>query len=81
MSGIDPNSPAGKAIAQQLDNPGQYSISQLYADFNSEYMLLQPSGASLRILGGRIQRECVCVCVCERERESPMIGTETNNSQ
>lgn len=38
MSGIDPNSPAGKAIANQLDNPGDYSISQLYADFMSRYL-------------------------------------------
>ncbi|KAH8908608.1 hypothetical protein BR93DRAFT_976753 [Coniochaeta sp. PMI_546] len=35
MSGVDPNSPAGKAIANQLDNPGDYSISQLYADFTT----------------------------------------------
>lgn len=39
MSGVDPNSPAGKAIANQLDNPGDYSISQLYADFTSKYLI------------------------------------------
>jgi hypothetical protein len=38
MSGVDPNSPAGQAIAKQLDNPGDYSISQLYADFTSKYL-------------------------------------------
>jgi hypothetical protein len=36
MSGVDPSSAAGKAIASQIDNPGNYSISQLYADFMSK---------------------------------------------
>ena len=39
MSGVDPNSAAGKAIANQIDNPGDYSISQLYADFTSKHIL------------------------------------------
>ncbi len=39
MSGVDPNSPAGKAISNQIDNPGDYSISQLYADFMSKHIL------------------------------------------
>ncbi len=38
MSGVDPNSAAGKAIAAQIDNPGDYSISRLYADFMSKHI-------------------------------------------
>ena len=47
MSGVDPNSPAGQAIAKQIDCPGNYSISQLYADFQSEQ--------TCRLSGARIQ--------------------------
>jgi hypothetical protein len=38
MSGVDPNSPEGQAIAKQIDNPGDYSINQLLTDFTSKLM-------------------------------------------
>jgi hypothetical protein len=48
MSGVDPNSPAGKAIASQIDNPGNYSISQLYADFMSKPEHILPFTFTMR---------------------------------